>query len=266
MEKLPNIFGSLKYNIIYILGLPVFSLGFAMLYKPQSIVELLDMNRNILSFNTTIIMCIVLGVMILSRVLLLCLYKHLNMTWLKYVAWEMAEIVGMSLFSALYISLMYHGEYSYFWVLGWCTFYMFFITIYPYIIFDLAIALAGKNKEEVIQDDSLMRFVDSMQRLKLMISPKAVLYIAANENYVNICYLEGDRLKEYALRSSMKALEPMMQKNGMVRCQRSYYINPQHIKVLRRDKEGVISAELDTPNAKAVPVSPKYYDALAKLL
>ena len=266
MEKLPKIFGSLKYNIIYILGIPVFCLGFVLLYKPHSVVALLEMGRDMLSFNTTIVMCILLGVMILSRVLLLCLYRQLQMTWLKYAAWEVAEIVSMSLFSALYISLMYHGDFSYFWVLGWCAFYLFFITIYPYIIFDLAIALAGKNSENIPQDDSLMRFMDSTQRLKLMIAPSAVLYIAANENYVNICYLDGERLKEYALRSSMKALEPMMQKYGMVRCQRSYYINPQHVKVLRRDKEGMINAELDTPNVKAVPVSPKYYDALAKWL
>ena len=41
-------------------------------------------------------------------------------------------------------------------------------------------------------------------------------------------------------------------------------INPQHIKVLRRDKEGMISAELDVPNQKSIPVSPKYYEAVAK--
>lgn len=266
MNKLPKVFGMLKYNMIYILGIPVFTLGFVLLYKPQSVVALLEMGRDMLSFNTTILMCILLGVMVISRTLLLCLYKQMKMTWLKYAAWELAEIVSMSLFGALYISLMYKGEYSYFWVLGWCAFYLFFITIYPYIVFDLAIALVGVRQEEPVQDDSLMRFVDSTQRLKLMIAPSAVLYVAANENYVNICYLEGERLKEYALRASMKSLEPLMLKNGLVRCQRSYYINPAHIKVLRRDKEGVINAELDAPNTKAVPVSPRYYDDLAKWL
>lgn len=266
MDKLPRSFGLLKYNILYILGIPAFCLGFILLYQPQNIVALLDMGNDRLSFNSTILMCIVLGVMLLSRILLLCLYRQLKMNWLKYAAWEVAEIVSMSLFSALYISLIYHGAYSYFWVLGWSAFYLFFITIYPYLIFDFAIAWADKGEETTPQDDSLMRFMDSTQRLKLMIAPSAVLYIAANENYVNICYLEGERLKEYALRSSMKALEPMMQRYGMIRCQRSYFINPLHIKVLRRDKDGVINAELDTPNAKTVPVSPKYYDALAKWL
>lgn len=266
MEKIPQTFSSLRYNIIYIVGIPLFSLCFVLLYQPNSVVTLLEMQRNLLSFNATILMCILFGVLLLSRTLLLCLYRRLQLTWLKYGAWEIAEIIGMSLFSALYISLMYHGSLSYFQVLGWCAFYIFFIAIYPYIIFNLAVALVDKQDEKDIQDEGLIRFVDSTQRVKLMISPAAILYIAANENYVNIYYMEGERLKEYALRSSMKALESVMLKNGIIRCQRSYYINPQHIKVLRKDKDGIILAELDTPNAKSVPVSPKYYDTLIKRL
>lgn len=266
MDKLPVVFGKLKYNIIYVLGVPVFSLGFVLLYKPQSVVALLEMGRDLLSFNTTIIMCILFGVMILSRVLLMSLYNKLQLNWLKLAGWEMAEIVCMSLFTALYISLMYHGAFSYFWVLGWSAFYLFFVTVYPYVIFDIAIALTDKYQEETVNDDSLMRFVDNTQRLKLLITSSAVLYVEADENYVHICYLEGSRVKDYALRASMKSLEELMQKHGLLRCQRSYYINPRHVKVLRRDKEGVITAELDIANLKPIPVSPKYYDAISKWL
>ena len=78
--------------------------------------------------------------------------------------------------------------------------------------------------------------------------------------------MDGDRVAIYSLRNSMKSLEPLMQKHGMVRCQRSYYINPQHVKVLRKEKEGVIMAELDMQGVSAIPVSPRYYDDLAKLL
>jgi DNA-binding LytR/AlgR family response regulator len=78
--------------------------------------------------------------------------------------------------------------------------------------------------------------------------------------------MEGDRLKEYPLRASMKSLEELMHKHGLIRCQRSYYVNPQHIKVLRRDKEGMITAELNTSQAPPIPVSPRYYEELAKWL
>ena len=52
----------------------------------------------------------------------------------------------------------------------------------------------------------------------------------------------------------------------MVRCQRSFFVNPQHVKVLRKDKQGVVVAELDVNGADTIPVSPKYYDALERML
>jgi DNA-binding LytR/AlgR family response regulator len=161
---------------------------------------------------------------------------------------------------------MYHGEFAYFHMVGQCFFNLFIILIYPYIILNLAFAYVAKIEENTIYDDSLMRFLDNTKKLKLMIAASAVLYVEADENYVHVRYLEGERLKDYALRASMKSLEELMQKHGLVRCQRSYYINPQHIKVLRRDKEGLISAELDVANQKPIPVSPKYYDSLSKWL
>ena len=131
------------------------------------------------------------------------------------------------------------------------------------MVLNLAFAYVGEKEKEVY-DDSLMRFVDNTQKLKLMIASSAVLYVEADENYVHVRYMEGERVKDYPLRASMKSLEELMQKHGLLRCQRSYYINPNHIKVLRRDKEGMISAELDVVNQKSIPVSPKYYETVAK--
>jgi DNA-binding LytR/AlgR family response regulator len=63
----------------------------------------------------------------------------------------------------------------------------------------------------------------------------------------------------------MRGIEELMAKHGIIRCQRSYFVNPRHVTLLRRDKEGFILAELDVRN-KTVPVSPKYYEQLSKLL
>ena len=167
---------------------------------------------------------------------------------------------------ALYLTLMYKGTYPYFHVVGQSLYALLIICIYPYVIFNLSMAYMAQKEEQATYDDSLMRFVDNTQRVKLMIASSAVLYIKAEENYVHIRYMEGDRPKEYALRASMKSLEELMHKHGLIRCQRSYYINPQHIKVLRRDKEGMITAELNTPQAQSIPVSPRYYEELAKWL
>ena len=62
------------------------------------------------------------------------------------------------------------------------------------------------------------------------------------------------------------SIEELMDKHGIIRCQRSYFVNPRHVTVLRRDKEGFIQAELDVANSQQVPVSPKYYEQLSKML
>ena len=96
--------------------------------------------------------------------------------------------------------------------------------------------------------------------------PQNVLYIAAEENYVVIYYNENDRVREYVLRSSMKAIDELCQENGLVRCHRSYYINPAHVKVLRKDKDGIMYAEIDADDVRHIPVSKTYYGRLSEML
>lgn len=266
MNKLPSIFTSLRSNITFAFVLPVFWLCFVLLFQPSTLLRLLSMGESMLNFNATIIMCIILGVMILSRTVLMATHRTLKLTWMKFITWEIAELFVASLFTALYLTLMYHGQFTYFSMVGICLFQLLLITIFPYVIFNLSFAYVGLLEQNTIYDDSLMRFLDNTKKLKLMIAASAVLYVEADENYVHIKYMEGEKLKDYPLRASMKSLEELMQKHGLIRCQRSYYINPQHIKVLRRDKEGIITAELSVPNQKSIPVSPKYYDSLAKWL
>lgn len=266
MDKLPALFSKLSSQLLYILGIPFFFLCFVMFYQPNATFNLLDMGKDMLSFNTTISMCILLGVMIISRTLMLVLHHQIQLNWWRHLGWQVAEVITMSMFMGLYLTLMYRGEFHYFPIVGKCLYTLLTICIYPYIIFNIALAYVGQKEESAAYDDTLMRFVDHTQRVKLMIASSAVQYIKAEENYVHICYLEGERLKEYPLRASMKSLEELMHKHGLIRCQRSYYINPQHIKVLRRDKEGMITAELTNPHLKPIPVSPRYYDELAKWL
>ena len=64
----------------------------------------------------------------------------------------------------------------------------------------------------------------------------------------------------------MKSIDELCQDNGLVRCHRSYFVNPAYVKVLRKEKEGVIYAEMETKDIVHVPVSKRYYDRLAELL
>lgn len=219
-----------------------------------------------MAFNTTMLFCILFGVLLISRLLLYVLRRLFVPTWLAYSLWIFGEVLVASLFMALYVTLMYHGEYPYFDVVGLCLFFNLIVLSLPYVIISLSVVASEANDVGEPSEGGLIRFHDNTQKLKLVVAADALMYVKAEENYVRIKYLENGVIKDYVLRNTMKSLEPTLQKYGMVRCQRSFFVNPKHVKVLRKDKQGVVVAELNVSGADTIPVSPKYYDALERLL
>lgn len=260
---MPQVFARWKSFWLFVIGMPVFYLAFAMLYRPAVMHEFFTMH-GILTFNRTILMCIILGVMLISRLMLHLLWRWMHMTWLRYAGWIAGEMAAMALFMGLYMVLMYRGQYAYFYCVGCCLLDVITILVYPYSIFMVCLALSEKPQTDKEQADSLVRFVDATQRLKLILAKSAILYVEAAENYVHIVYTEYGNRKDCDLRNTMKGIEKLMERHGLVRCQRSYYVNPQRIKALSRDRDGSFLAELDMPDAKKIPVSPKFYEDLTR--
>lgn len=264
MHKIPSSLLSVTVMMIHILAVPVFFLGFVLIYESNWMVRFLETDPKMFTINTLMLASIMIGVMIVSRLMMRAFGSQVRLSWWQYTAWCFGELFVWSCFAALYMALIY-GHFGYFPALAKCLEMVLSILSYPYIITALLFAYARPDEEEVAEED-LVRFVDSTGRLKLVIAHDVVLYIEAQENYVSIHYMEGSKLKEYSLRQSMRGIEELMEKHGIIRCQRSYFVNPRHVTVLRRDKEGFIQAELDVANSQQVPVSPKYYEQLSKLL
>lgn len=263
MTKIPASLLSIVTMLVHVIAIPVFYLGYILLYESRWMVEFLNAGNGDV-FNTLMLTCILIGILCASRIPVTAVRKQIRMSWWQYALWSFAEVFVFSCFAALYMALIY-GTYGYFPALGKCLQLSFAILPYPYIVFALLFALIRPDEKEASEED-LVRFADSTGRLKLVIAHDVILYVEAQENYVSIHYMEGEKLKEYTLRQSMRGIEELMDKHGIIRCQRSYFVNPRHVTVLRRDKEGMIQAELDIKSSKPVPVSPKYYEQLSKML
>jgi len=269
MSKIPNKLLSVPSLLAHVLVIPAFLLFFVLIYSPGWIVDMLDMGVGKRTFNLLMVMCIVLGVMCASRIPVTSVRKYLkDFSWLRYILWCFAELAAMSAFSALYLTLMtraYTGSASFFTTLGWTSALIGSIVIYPYLLLNFLFVTLAKPEQQPSEDE-LVRLHDNLQQLKLVVAASAIVYIEAATNYVIIKYTEGERVKDYQLRNTMKALEPILHKHGIIRCQRSFFINPRHVTALRKDKEGLIVAELDIRDLRPIPVSPNYYDNLSKLL
>ncbi len=265
MTKIPSSVLSVTSMMLHIIVIPIFFLCFILLYESAWMLRFLDEPINGTVINTLILASIMAGVMALSRIAMTLQGRDGgSLSWLQYILWSGTEWVVSACFMALYMALLY-GNFGYFPALGRCMVLVASTIAYPYLIIDFVICTTHPDEQE-LADADLVRFADNTGRLKLVIAREVLLYIIAQENYVSIHYLEAGIVKEYVLRQSMRGIEELMQKHGIVRCQRSYFVNPRHVKVLRRDKEGVIQAELDVANMKPVPVSPKYYDQLSRML
>jgi len=257
--------------LAHVLIIPVFMLFFVLIYLPKWMINLLNMGADRWIFNLLMVICIVLGVLCASRIPITCVRSRLReFSWLRYTLWCIAEIIVTSAFVALYLTVTRNALLGgivtdYFSTLGWSTAMVGSVVIYPYLLLNFVFAILDRHEQQV-PDDELIRLHDSSQQLKLVVASGAVVYVEAAANYLIIKYTEGERLKEYQLRNTMKTLEPQLQKHGIIRCQRSFFVNPKHVTALRKDKEGLIIAELDIQNTRTIPVSPTYYDNLSRLL
>lgn len=252
-------------QLLHMLILPVFFFAFMLIYRPYNIMDFFGYEW--FGVHITIISSIILVLIVVTR--LLYYFLPLRLTYALYAVWCLAEVVFISFFTALYLWLVLDKPMPYFDTLTLSFQYVCLTLLIPYVILALALRIhdfsCGDSESGGSSSDRI-RFYDEKHNLKIVLDSRSVLYIAADSNYVKIYYTDSGKFRCYILRNSMKAIDEICQEHGLLRCQRSFYVNPKHVKVLRREKEGVIYAELDVEDAKHIPVTKRYYDRLAEML
>jgi len=266
MLELPAIFRKFTSQAIHIVAVPCSLLAFMLIYRPFRIDEQLHLGGLSFGVNLTLIACIVLGSTLLMRGLFYLVRRRIDR--LTYYFWCLLEITVSALFVGLYIWLMERTATPYFMVVARVYGWLFPVLIFPYVIVALALFLTAQYRAAAEgPEPSRIRFYDECKNLKLTVAADAVLYIAAEENYVHIHYLDGGEVRKSILRASMRSLETLCTSHGLVRCHRSYYLNPNHVQALRKGGEGTIWADLQhTPTPCSLPVSKRYYEAVSAKL
>ena len=254
---------------LFFIVVPVFYFLFVVWAEPFGMDEFLSLGKDRYTFNLIITTVILLGVMSLSRMLLFILRRVIDLNWPLYIFWCVGEIVFAGFMFSILLGIGWAGEKTYLNVLTQCVMSLAGILVYPMTILTMAVQMYVMHKRAIgpaPDDKTLVRFHDSEKRLKLIVSSDAIYYIEAKENYVHIIHQDGLRIKDFGLRSSMTALEDLLSSHGLVRCHRSFFVNPRHVELVRKDASGYALAQLDREGLPGVPVSKTYYESLASLL
>ena len=256
-----------RAQLLYVLLLPGFFVSFCFLYNPFGMKEYYQVGGMSFGFHFIMLACILMAILALTRLIFSALYKHIPFKWWHYVLWCVGETFVFACFMGLYTTLFYAGQYSYFSVLSTCFKYAYTILVFPYLFLCMMQVILNKDADLNAEPaETLVKFYDEHKRLKLTIDPSAIICIQADANYIIIRYMNAGRIKEYMLRASMKSVEGTVASHGLVRCHRSYFVNPKYVKMLSKNKEGMITAELLHPEVPSIPVSKQFYQQLSELL
>ena len=287
--KIPKTIYAIKSNVMFIAGLVIFVLFFAITYTPNygfsvsAIISGHTNNENILLWYSHQGLClplccaIILVTTTLSRTILLLTTHTARIHEGEYLLWQAGEVTACSLFINLFLSL--YLQLDYFENLPIVLLIYISIAIYPYAFYWLLVERIDRDRRiadaprtivrlrqrESQADSSMLRFSDDKGNTKLVVSTENIISIEAAGNYVTILYVSGGRLMRYSLRNTLKGIENLCAGSSLARCHRSYFLNLDKVKLLRKASDGVY-AEIDFEGVNDIPVSKSYAaDVMARL-
>ncbi len=255
----------------------IFSLFFINLFQPFGSREWYP-NISSMSyfFFSSLIILTGMLVVVLSRIIMYIHSKKHPILYWHYGVWILVEIVSMSLFYALFsMYVPKQGSVRAFEViLQNSIINTSLVLLLPYSILWLYFSWKEKNLQllKLSQDETgsdgqkkaILPFYDEKGELRISIAQENVLYIESSDNYITIHYLNKSQITGFLLRNSLKWMDEHLSSDSpMVRCHRSYIVNLDRVKVLRKTKDGIF-LELDALQTPDIPVSKTYYEKVMK--
>lgn len=270
-KNIPTYIYDKQHIVQLILWTAFFALVFINIYKPFSSSSWYDISEfKFFVFSSLIILTGVL-VVVLSRIIMFHWGKQHTISVGSYSIWILLEIFFMSLFYTIY-TLVLNPERDYMDAFETSTINTSLVLLLPYSVLhfyfsykdkERRLLLLEEHQEEVVARQSVFTFYDEKQELRLSVKRSELLYLESADNYVCIWYLSKGQLTKFLLRNSLKAMEEHFVDTNVLRCHRSYMVNFDQVKVIRREKEGIF-LELGIERVPDIPISKTYSEKVMR--
>ncbi len=288
MLVVPQYFNSRRNVTILIVGTAIFCLLFLNIFRPfnwdldpgpnSRLPMVVDSSVTYFIF-ADVIAIVAMGVIAISRVLMYQWVKKGNvLSYLVYALWITGEVIVMTVIFSVAVYYLTPpdkiGE-DFGMLFVKVLLYTGFTLLLPYLIFHFYFAWDNKSKlvqqleREKAQNDINMpvskfsehpnvsiRFNDERGNLKLSVMLDNLFFIEGADNYVTIHYLHLGRPQTFMLRATMKSLAELYP-SGLVRCHKSYIVNINKVKVVRKESDGLYLG-LDYEKMPVIPLSKTY--------
>jgi hypothetical protein len=110
---------------------------------------------------------------------------------------------------------------------------------------------AGKPTEK-----RLIIFKDENGKIKFSVVTNDLLLLESTDNYVSVYYILQNKVQRKLLRNSLKNLEQMLKESAIIRCHRSFMVNPANVEFMQK-KGKKLNIKIKHFE-RSIPVSEKY--------
>ena len=281
-KRVPKFMLEKRNQIIMVLFVSIFAIAFINIFNPFSSkdwVKGTGITETKYFLWSTLLVLIGMIVVAVSRIIM---YRYSqkpthNITILKYIIWGFIEVLLLSgAFTILAmivqnnLSLPTSDPMEIFTTAIQNTVYILFI---PYLLCIMYFSYQDKNvKLKELMDENigfkssnLISIRDSRGVLQLSVAKENLIYIESADNYICVWYLKNEMMKKQLLRITMKDISEQLAETNIVRCHRSYMVNLDLVKVMRREKENLF-LELGVPSVKEIPISKTYGEQVLRRL
>jgi hypothetical protein len=250
----------------------IFALVFINMYAPFGVETWYNVTRTeLLLYSSLVILTGVLFIAI-SRIIMFFVSRLKALTNGQYASWIAIEIASMALVYAILMKLVLNDPRDFLSVFRISLSITLLVLLIPYTLAWLYFSWRDKNKklEELAgaanpkdAGPALIPFHDEKGDLRFSVKSPDLLYIESADNYIIIHYLDHGRRQKYVVRNTIKNLEPLLRGKGIIRCHRSYMVNFDRVKIMRKERDGLV-LDLDVPEKLTLPVSKTYVDQIIR--
>lgn len=243
-----------------------FALVFINVYAPFGVNVWLNLTTWQLFFYSSLVILTGVLVVAISRIIMYYVSLKRIINYWQYGFWIVVEIFLMALFYSIYIKYILHDNRFLPDLLKLSIQNTALVLLLPYSLLwlyfsyidkkvQLSKLKAGESAPPVL--NRMIPFLDEKGILRISIKEENILFLETADNYIHIYYLNKEKVSRFVLRNSLKNMEESLKGSLFVRCHRSYMVNSDKVKLIRKTKEG-IKLELESPENTSISVSKTY--------
>jgi len=256
----------------------IYSLVFINIFKPFNSEGWIP-NSNSTNYLMYSSLMVVTGMVVisLSRIIMHYFVKKIQIGYTEYIVWLVVEAFMLA---AFYVFIAYKVGFvdNYLSENKTVTLWVALFEIYRkaaantlwMLLIPYAVALLYLDNEEVrrklVETENrpggkIIQFKDERGEIRFSAALENILYVEAADNYVNIKYVNNDKIADFVLRNKLKNVDEDMIGTPLRRCHRSYMINLVHVTSIKHDQSELV-LEFDTTSIKGITVTKTYHDSI----